>query len=55
VTPYLVKPTSPSALARPDQNLAHSGDAEAYFLNRLTKVYGHETTVSGHQVGFTFD
>jgi hypothetical protein len=34
-------------------------DAEAYFLNRLTKVYGTEGQVPGGaasaQVGFTFD
>ena len=40
VTPYLVKPTSPRTLARPDQNLIMASDAEAYLLNRLTKVYG---------------
>ncbi len=55
VTPYLVKPTAPSALARPDRNMAPSSDAEAYFLNRLTKVYGTESQVPGNQVGFTFD
>jgi pilus assembly protein CpaC len=54
VTPYLVKPTSPQALARPDQNLVMSSDAEAYFRNRLTKVYGKAAPASG-QVGFTFD
>ena len=46
VTPYLVKPTSPSALARPDRNTAPTSDAEAYFLNRLTKVYGTEESGS---------
>jgi pilus assembly protein CpaC len=54
VTPYLIKPTSPQALARPDQNLVMSSDAEAYFRNRLTKVYGKAAPASG-QVGFTFD
>jgi pilus assembly protein CpaC len=54
VTPYLIKPTSPQALARPDQNLVMSSDAEAYFRNRLTKVYGRAAPASG-QVGFTFD
>jgi len=55
VTPYLVKPTSPSALANPNDNLALSGDAESAFLNRLTKVYGHESQVPAGQVGFTFE
>jgi pilus assembly protein CpaC len=58
VTPYLVKPTSPKALARPDDNLVMSSDAQAYFLNRLTKVYGTASSVpaaAAGQVGFTFD
>lgn len=59
VTAYLVAPASPQALARPDQNLFMANDAEAYFLNRLTKVYGTEGQVpggaGGAQVGFTFD
>jgi pilus assembly protein CpaC len=60
VTAYLVKPTSPEALARPDDNLFMADDAEAYFLNRLTKVYGTQGQVPGGAgktapVGFTFD
>lgn len=58
ITPYLVKPTSPAALARPDDTLFPASDAEGYFLNRLTKVYGTDGRVPGAasaQVGFTFD
>ncbi len=57
VTAYLVKPTSPKDLTTPGQNLIMSNDAEAYFLNRLSKVYGTDGKVSGGaaQVGFTFD
>lgn len=58
VTPYLVKPTSPEKLTRPGDNMFFANDAEAYFLNRLTKVYGTDGHVSGGgagQVGFTFD
>lgn len=59
ITPYLVKPVSPQALARPDENLLIANDAETYFLNRLTKVYGTEGQVPGGtasaRVGFTFD
>ena len=57
VTPYLVRPAAPQALTRPDENLMLSGDAEAYFMNRLTKVYGAASRpASGsRQVGFTFD
>ena len=58
VTPYLVKPTSPQALARPDDNLMQSNDGADHFLNRLTKVYGSRATVPGGEdshVGFNFD
>jgi pilus assembly protein CpaC len=59
VTPYLVKPVLPKDLARPDDNLVLAGDAEAYFKNKLTKVYGSATHLpagtSGGPVGFTFD
>lgn len=57
VTAYLVAPASPSELTRPDENLFMANDAEAHFLNRLTKVYGTEGQVPGAaaQVGFTFD
>ena len=59
VTPYLVKPTSPNALATPGENFLMASDAEAYFLNRLTKVYGTKSQVPGGadaaKVGFTFD
>jgi len=59
VTPYLVKPAAPQELGRPGDNLFMANDAEAYFLNRLTKVYGTDGQASGGaasaQVGFTFD
>ena len=56
VTPYIVAPASPRSLARPDDNLVMADDAEAYFKNRLTEVYGNasQTGATG-QVGFTFD
>ena len=55
VTAYLVKPTSPQALATPGDNLMMAGDAEAYLLNRLNKVYGTGAVGDAAQVGFTFD
>lgn len=58
VTAYLVKPVAPGKLARPDDNLFLANDAEAYFLNRLTKVYGSKSQVphgAASNVGFTFD
>lgn len=59
VTPYLVRPTSPQQLKRPDDNMVMADDAEAFFLGRLTKIYGSAGTqprghFSGH-VGFSFD
>lgn len=59
ITPYIVKPTSPSALARPDDNLVMANDAEAYFLGSLIKRYGAQGDrpkgVYSGQVGFSFD
>ena len=59
VTPYLVKPVSPDNLATPDKNMVMAGDAEAYFRNRLTKVYGNADTAppvhAPARVGFSFD
>jgi pilus assembly protein CpaC len=56
ITPYLVRPTSPQELARPDDNLVMADDAEAYFRNRLTEVYGNANQAgAAGQVGFTFD
>jgi pilus assembly protein CpaC len=57
VTPYLVTPASPQDLTSPNENLMMANDAEAYFLNRLTKVYGaaDATGGTGGAVGFTFD
>ena len=59
VTPYLVRPVSPKDLRRPDENMVMASDAQAYFLGRLTKIYGSagtqpRGTYSGH-VGFSFD
>ena len=40
VTPYLVKPVAPSALARPDDGFAPPSDPASIFLGRLNRVYG---------------
>lgn len=42
ITPYLVKPVAPSALATPGQGFAAAGDAQANFLGNLNRVYGAE-------------
>jgi pilus assembly protein CpaC len=39
VTPYLVKPTPASALARPDDNFADANDPQAWLLGRVNKLY----------------
>ncbi|MEQ8697568.1 MAG: type II and III secretion system protein family protein [Bauldia litoralis] len=40
VTPYLVKPVSRTALAKPDDGFAPAGDATGTFLGRINRVYG---------------
>ena len=46
VTPYLVKPVVAAARSPgPTTTCFMANDAEAYFLNRLTKVYGTEGQV----------
>ncbi|MGV2106185.1 type II and III secretion system protein family protein [Agrobacterium vitis] len=47
-TPYLVRPVTRNALARPDDNFNPAGDGAMYFLNRVNKVYGRkEATANG--------
>jgi pilus assembly protein CpaC len=40
VTPYLVRPTSPAKLARPDDGFADADDPSTILLGRLNKIYG---------------
>ena len=40
VTPYIVRPSSPQKLARPDDNLAPPSDQKGNFLGHLNRVYG---------------
>lgn len=54
VTPYIAKPTRPSAMARPDDGFITAGDGEAVFLGRMNKVYGIKPTDSA-KVGFIVD
>ncbi len=39
-TPYLVRPTSPDNLTRPDRNFAPADDISATLLGRLNRIYG---------------
>lgn len=60
LAPYLVRPTSPAALTRPDRNFAPTGDGAGHLLGRINRVYG---TKSGKlpegryvgSIGFIFD
>jgi pilus assembly protein CpaC len=40
VTPYIVKPVSPSDIARPDDNFVDPTDPQALLLGKLNKIYG---------------
>jgi pilus assembly protein CpaC len=40
VTPYLVRPTSPNKLARPDDGFADADDPSTILLGRLNRIYG---------------
>jgi pilus assembly protein CpaC len=40
VTPYLVKPVGRPELARPDDGLSASSDANAILLGHLNSIYG---------------
>lgn len=60
VTPYIVRPTSRAALARPDDGYAPASEADTLLLGRLNKVYGKagvpapKGTYGGHY-GYIFD
>jgi pilus assembly protein CpaC len=60
VTPYIVRPTARSAMARPDDGYEPAGDAETVLLGRLNKVYGKAGTPApkgryGGQYGYIYD
>ncbi|WP_022709201.1 type II and III secretion system protein family protein [Pseudochrobactrum sp. AO18b] len=44
VTPYLVRPTARTELARPDDNLAPPSDAAGFVLGKVNRVYGSAKT-----------
>jgi pilus assembly protein CpaC len=43
VTPFIVKPTTASALARPDDGFADPSDPQAIFLGRVNRLYSTTT------------
>lgn len=43
-TPYLVRPTARTELARPDDNFTPASDGAGYFLGRVNRVYGRMDT-----------
>ncbi len=44
VTPYLVRPTARTELARPDDNLSPPSDAAGFVLGKVNRVYGSAKT-----------
>lgn len=40
VTPYIAKPSSPNAVARPDDGFVDASDPQAVLLGRFNKIYG---------------
>lgn len=58
VTPYLVKPVTPSEITRPDQNLNFQADAQSYFLNQINRIYRVNGAASGAyqgRYGFSYE
>ena len=57
-TPYLVRPTSRAALARPDDNFNPTGDGDLYFMNRVNQIYNRSKTAQNKpyqgNVGFIY-
>lgn len=47
VTPFIVKPVSRDALAKPDDGYADPSDPSSVFLNRLNRIYGTRQKVVG--------
>lgn len=57
-TPYIVRPVASSKLARPDENFNPENDANAFFFNKVNKIYGRASAppTSHYQgsVGFIY-
>ena len=45
ITPYMVRPTAPQKLTRPDQGLATPTDVRANLMGHLNRVYGRGTVL----------
>ncbi len=58
VTPYLVRPTAPKKITRPDKNYAVPEDVKNFLFNKLNRLYGGrgkpETGEYHGQVGFIY-
>ena len=60
VTPIIVKPVSPNAIARPDDGFADANDPQAWLLGRMNKLYatpGNPEAIKNYRgrVGFIQD
>jgi pilus assembly protein CpaC len=43
VTPYIARPSSPNAVARPDDGFVDASDPQAVLIGRFNKIYGQPT------------
>ena len=59
VTPFIAKPSTASALTRPDDGFADASDPQAWFLGRVNKLYSSPGATQGANVkgkyGFILD
>lgn len=59
VTPFIAKPSTASALTRPDDGFADASDPQAWFLGRVNKLYSSPGAAQGANVkgkyGFILD
>jgi pilus assembly protein CpaC len=52
VQPFIVKPSAPGQIAKPDDNLAEATDPSTIFMGRLTRTYGGTARAASGPVGF---
>ncbi len=60
VTPYIVKPTAPQEVSRPDDNFRDASDPQAWLLGRVNRIYASRnnpdiTKTFKGRVGFIHD
>lgn len=56
VTPYIVKPSDPDSMSRPDEGFAPPSDLRGQFLGSLNRIYSNAAARAGNRdVGFIVD